>query len=168
MKVKGQIVMDNLNKELIYTEILKTDNAYRKISIPPILINTLDTIKASKKASNDDFVILGRDNNMCNPRNLSMNFSRVVAKYKKSIEELEEEGIAPDDYMQLKQITFHGLRHTHATILILNGDNIKSVFDRLGHKDVSTTLNTYTHVMEEMKENTSNLLQDIFTKIINN
>lgn len=70
--------------------------------------------------------------------------------------------------MQLPQITFHDLRHTHATILILNGDNIKSVSDRLGHKDVSTTLNTYTHVMEEMKENTSNLLQNIFTKIINN
>ena len=166
--VKGQIVMDNSKRELIYTEILKTDNAYRKISIPPILINTLDTVKASRKASNDDFVVLDRDGNMCNPRNLSMNFSRVVAKYKKSIEELEEEGIAPDDYMQLKQITFHGLRHTHATILILNGDNIKSVSDRLGHKDVSTTLNTYTHVMEEMKENTSNLLQNIFTKIINN
>lgn len=164
--IQGQIIIDKAKKELIYTEILKTDTAYRKLSIPPILINALRNVKASRKASDNDFVVLNREGTVCNPRNLSMNFTKTVSKYKKSIKEIEEEGMDPTDYMQLKQLTFHGLRHTHATILILNGDNIKSVSDRLGHKDISTTLNTYTHVMEEMKENTSALLQNIFTNII--
>ena len=67
-------------------------------------------------------------------------------------------------YKELPQITIHGLRHTHATLLILNGENIKIVSDRLGHKDVTTTLNTYTHVMKEMKDNTAELLNNLFSK----
>ena len=64
--------------------------------------------------------------------------------------------------MQLKQISFDGLRHTHATILISSGENIKVVSERLGHTDIRMTLNTYTHVMENMKSKTANLLDDIF------
>lgn len=65
-------------------------------------------------------------------------------------------------YKSLKQITFHALRHTHATLLIFNGENIKVISERLGHKNISTTLDTYTHVMEDMKNNTADLLDNIF------
>lgn len=64
--------------------------------------------------------------------------------------------------MQLKQISFHGLRHTHATLLIANGENIKVVSERLGHTDIRMTLNTYTHVLNSMKNNTANLLDNMF------
>lgn len=150
LKVTHQVIQDKETKELIYTDILKTKTSYRKISIPPILINYLAKLKADEKAKENDFVLLNREGKMCNPRNISMEFTKNISKCK-----------------ELKKIVFHGLRHTHATILLLHGENIKVVSDRLGHKDITTTLNTYTHVMEEMKENTSNLLQDIFTKIIN-
>ena len=101
---------------------------------------------------------------MCNPRNLSMNFTKTVAKYKKSIEELKHENKKiPQNYMKLKQISFHGLRHTHATLLIFNGENIKVVSERLGHSNIGITLNTYTHVMNDMKNNTATLLNDLFT-----
>lgn len=39
-----------------------------------------------------------------------------------------------DNYMQLPQISIHGLRHTHTTILLLKGENIKVISERLGHK----------------------------------
>ena len=58
---------------------------------------------------------------------------------------------------------FHSLRHTHATILIENGANIKSVQERLGHKDIETTLNTYVHNTDIMK----NESVDIFEKAVN-
>lgn len=95
-----------------------------------------------------------------------MNFAREVSKYKKSLDDIKNElGYDPENYMQLPQITFHGLRHTHATLLILNGENVKVVSERLGHKDIATTLQTYTHVMDDMKENTASLLDKMFDNL---
>ncbi|HBJ1646728.1 site-specific integrase [Clostridium sp. ZBS20] len=157
--VKNQVIYDRESKVLVFSEILKTDASYREISLPKILIDYLKAIKGNSDST--DFVILNRDGLMCNPRNLSMNFTKSISKYKDPIDK-NSPGINKNNYMQLKQITFHGLRHTHATLLIFNGENIKVVSDRLGHKDIATTLNTYTHIMEDMKNNTASLLDDIF------
>lgn len=48
----------------------------------------------------------------------------------------------------VKRIRLHDLRHSHASWLINNGVNIVAVSKRLGHKDITTTLNTYTHLLE--------------------
>lgn len=48
--------------------------------------------------------------------------------------------------------TFHGLRHTHATILLSDGEFINVVSERLGHSDVDTTLKTYGHVLPKKRE----------------
>ncbi|NFE74702.1 site-specific integrase [Clostridium botulinum] len=159
LTVRNQVIYDRELKILVFSEMLKTDSSYREISLPNILIDYLKSIKGN--AGDTDFIVLNREGLMCNPRNLSMNFSKSISKYKKSIEEISQK-VAKNNYMQLKQITFHGLRHTHATLLIFNGENIKVVSDRLGHKDIATTLNTYTHIMEDMKNNTANLLDNIF------
>ena len=42
--------------------------------------------------------------------------------------------------------TFHTLRHTHATYLIMAGTDMRTVQERLGHANVTTTLKLYTHV----------------------
>ncbi|CAI3641921.1 hypothetical protein CNEO3_430022 [Clostridium neonatale] len=62
----------------------------------------------------------------------------------------------------MPQITFHGLRHTHATILISNKENIKVVSEHLGNTNITETLNTYTRVMEDMNNNTGELLSKYF------
>lgn len=48
---------------------------------------------------------------------------------------------------------YHTLRHTHATKLIEGGANVKAVQSRLGHKNISTTLQIYSHVTNSMEEN---------------
>jgi integrase len=58
--------------------------------------------------------------------------------------------------------TFHMLRHTHATMMIQSGVNIKDVLYRLGHSKVSTTLDVYSHVTDESK----NLAVEIFESAI--
>lgn len=54
---------------------------------------------------------------------------------------------------------FHSLRHTHATMLIENGANMKDVQERLGHALLTTTMDTYTHVTDDMKNNTVNIFE---------
>ncbi len=51
-------------------------------------------------------------------------------------------------------IRVHDLRHTQATLLLESGANIKDVQERLRHQDISTTLQTYSHVSEERKRDT--------------
>ena len=57
----------------------------------------------------------------------------------------------------------HCLRHTHGTILAENGVNPKTVMERLGHKDISTTLQTYTFNTESMQQKAV----DVFEKALN-
>ncbi|MGY3748108.1 site-specific integrase [Vagococcus salmoninarum] len=52
----------------------------------------------------------------------------------------------------MNDITIHGFRHTHCSILFEAGLSIKDVQDRLGHSDIHTTMNIYTHVTEKQKE----------------
>ena len=46
-----------------------------------------------------------------------------------------------------KEITFHSLRHTHASWLIANGCDLKTLSERMGHADEATTLRIYGHLM---------------------
>ncbi len=55
-------------------------------------------------------------------------------------------------------INFHGLRHTHASILIYQGVNLKYVSRRLGHKKIETTLGIYQHILDEMEQKESQIV----------
>lgn len=60
-------------------------------------------------------------------------------------------------------ITTHGFRHTHATLLFASGMDIKQVQARLGHSNVQTTLNIYTHAMKDKQDK----IGDEFARYIN-
>lgn len=64
------------------------------------------------------------------PSTLSREFSRIRKKL----------GLPP-------KLTFHGLRHTHATWCLANGVDLKTLSERLGHADETTTLRIYSHVL---------------------
>ena len=55
-------------------------------------------------------------------------------------------------------ITFHSLRHTHATQLLASGVDAKTVSKRLGHSSVAFTLQTYVHVLQEVERNAADVM----------
>ena len=68
----------------------------------------------------------------------------------------------------IEGVTFHGLRHTAATYMIKNNVPISTVSGVLGHANISTTLNTYTHVIEDTKKTAINIMADFVTGTDNN
>jgi integrase len=56
---------------------------------------------------------------------------------------------------------YHSMRHTHATVLISNGVNPVEVQHRLGHKNIETTLNTYTHHTKQMEDEARDIMNNV-------
>lgn len=62
------------------------------------------------------------------------------------------------------EYTFHLLRHSHCTTALDAGAPVKAVADRLGHKDIRTTLAVYTHVSPSMRLKTAELVEKEFSE----
>lgn len=60
----------------------------------------------------------------------------------------------------LKHIRFHDLRHSHVTMLIDAKIPIKVISERVGHSNVNTTLNIYSHALREMDQEASDKISD--------
>ena len=92
------------------------------------------------------YVVCKEDGEPYHPDSITQKWERFVKKHK------------------LPKICLHGLRHSNATALIAAGVSAKVVQHRLGHADVSITLNTYTHVLPEMDDDAANKLnQSLFS-----
>ena len=132
----------------------KTLSAMRVIYISDILVKTLkkhriiiDKEKLIQKQSYYDYdlVVCTKNGNWIHPNN----FRRA---FKVTIEQLG-----------LPKIRVHDLRHTHATFLLENKVNPKVIQERLGHKNVNITLNTYSHVLPSMQLEVAQKFDTLFT-----
>lgn len=65
---------------------------------------------------------------------------------------------------EIEPINFHGLRHTHATLLLSEGIHPKVVSERLGHSNISITLDTYSHVLPGMQSAAVEALEKALSK----
>ena len=63
---------------------------------------------------------------------------------------------------QMKRIRFHDLRHSCASLLYANGVSLKEIQEWLGHSDISTTSNIYTHLDFSSKVSSANAIVSIF------
>jgi site-specific recombinase XerD len=57
------------------------------------------------------------------------------------------------------------LRHSTASYLLKLGVSMKEISVWLGHSDISTTMNIYSHVDIEMKKNAANKINNLFAKV---
>ena len=60
-----------------------------------------------------------------------------------------------------ENLTVHSLRHTAASLMIANGTDVATVAGILGHSQVSTTLDIYTHAFDKNKRTASEALQEV-------
>ncbi|MDM5187851.1 site-specific integrase [Bacillus sp. DX4.1] len=131
----------------------KNASSIRSVHIPMKLIEELEThkqtiIREKKVYQRDykdhDLVVCARKGNPMIPRNCRKEFYNLTEK------------------LGLPKIRFHDLRHTHATMLIQQNVNVKLISERLGHTDIQTTLNTYSHVLPTMQRSVADKLDEIF------
>lgn len=124
------------------TEVLKTDGSARSMILPLCVLNEIkahverqeiEKQKAGALYRDEGLLFCGRLGNRLDPRRL----------YELHCRALKQAG--------LEHIRFHDLRHTFATLLLEDGEEAKTIQELLGHKDISTTLNTYAHVTQKMK-----------------
>lgn len=146
---------DGSGSHIDYTP-LKSAAAYRKIKLPLAAYNALiDHLERQKgenkiagKGYSDEALIF------CTAIGKKLDPHRV---YDIHCQALAGAGIP--------HTAFHNLRHTVATLLLKNGESAKSLQELLGHADIKTTLNIYTHVLEEMKtataENMNSIINDL-------
>ncbi|WP_325167406.1 tyrosine-type recombinase/integrase [Lederbergia citri] len=62
--------------------------------------------------------------------------------------------------LDIDPITLHGLRHTHASVLLYRKVDINYVSERLGHSTIETTYKHYPHVLKELREEEEKLTID--------
>lgn len=79
-------------------------------------------------------------------------FKNILHRYNESHEE------------KLPDIPLHGLRHTSATLLISQNIDIRTVSNRLGHAQTSTTMNIYSHSLQKKDEAAADTLESLLIK----
>lgn len=67
--------------------------------------------------------------------------------------------------LKIPEITLHGLRHTHASLLLFAGVSIASVARRLGHSSINTTQKTYVHIIQEMENQDVDLVMRLLSNL---
>lgn len=110
---------------------------------------TMDLLKTWMKQQKKDYLLLGY--NTIQPKQLV--FSNETNDFLQPTKTRKWLMHVINKY-DLKMITTHGLRHTHCSLLFEAGATLKEVQVRLGHTDVKTTMDIYTHVTEKAKAGT--------------
>lgn len=134
---------------------LKSVSSYRSISISNRLIHELKEhrtkqnkhrLMIGKDYDNQGFVVATKTGTFV----LSSNISRAFRLIR--------------DKLDIKQIRFHDLRHTHASLLFKQKEHPKVVQERLGHSSIEITMDTYSHMMPNMQEAAAQKLDELFDK----
>ena len=120
----------------VFTKTPKTESSIREIAIPEFIISLLEEYKLCYEEqksiygelwTNSDRLFVQADGKPMHPSSISKWFVRYVST------------------IGLPVINFHGLRHTNASLLVAQNVDIAVISARLGHAQISTTLDFYVH-----------------------
>lgn len=127
----------------------KTDSSNRDIEVPNKLITDLRIWATYKKLTDNDFL-----------------FSATGIKPLTSAAPNKRLKYILNQIGSDKQITFHGLRHTHATMLLTQRVYPHYVSERLGHSSYLITMDIYAHIFKEIREKEADETITILDKLV--
>lgn len=145
----------------------KTAKSRRNIPIPGDLVTELKKVSHQHKANRlafgagydqRGFVCAWEDGRPLEPVWVGKEWRSIIKDDKQRSEKKKTDRHIPDG------VRFHDLRHTHATILLSQGVNLKIVQERLGHESIATTGDIYSHVTPDMQMQAVNVLDEVFKK----
>jgi len=122
---------------------VKTQTSNRKIDIGPSMMADLKRWQGECKPNKQNLIFP-------NSAGQTMNHTNMRARH--FYPALEAAGI--------KKIRFHDLRHTYASLLIDQGENIKYIKTQLGHSSPTVTLNVYAHLMKQVNQESACRLEN--------
>ena len=142
--------------EIVCADRAKTKSSLRSLPLVSNIREKLLALREQQKENRrvcgncyskkyDGYVFVDAMGNIFNPRSVTANFSKL----------LEQNG--------LRHIRFHDLRHSCASLLLANDVPLKQIQEWLGHSDIGTTANIYSHLDYKSKITSANVMDNILT-----
>ena len=142
--------------EIVCADRAKTKSSLRSLPLVSNIREKLLALREQQKENRrvcgncyskkyDGYVFVDAMGNIFNPRSVTANFSKL----------LEQNG--------LRHIRFHDLRHSCASLLLANEVPLKHIQEWLGHSDIGTTANIYSHLDYKSKITSANVMDNILT-----
>lgn len=159
-----------INKSVCYTngkifiKEPKTQKSNRTISLPVSLMQmikeyNIEWMEQKKsfglKWKGENYLFIQNDGALMHPSTPYHKFKEIIKQYNAT---------CTSETAKLPLIRLHDLRHTCATLLIAENVDIAVVSERLGHSNISTTLDIYTHALKKADQTASEKLENNFFK----
>lgn len=133
----------------------KTERSRRTLVLPPTIVEQLrehgkrqiaEKLWAGSKWVENDLVFSNRVGAPTQARSVIEDFHKALLN------------------AGLPRIRFHDLRHSCATLLLVQGVSPRVVMDILGHSEIAMTMDTYSHVVPELQRDAANRMEDVLMR----
>jgi integrase len=139
----------------------KTKHSVRRVEVPQGLIDLLEEYKESHPPKKAGGFIFHTDGRPIDGDNFYKR-TYVPLLIKAGLRAAEDDETVAEDVEDTRAVVFHTLRHTYASMLINDGENLKFVSQQLGHASIQITADRYGHLFPETSTRAMNRLNARF------